>query len=308
MVRWVAILAKTCRVGSRPPPDLDDAREVSRGVRRTPSRRSGRVAAVVRRRRRAGQLRCRRAATHPAGVRVSIRIEVVGQPVTPESGRNRCRRRGGCVRPHPVLSERPPGPWHVPGMCGQRRWPRGPRLHGDGQRPHACRGQRARDHRHASGIGRNAFRRRQSQLPQLREERPIPAVSRRCWSVSRRGIRWCVWRHREGERPVSLAELLASDEPVRVSEALTITPSALSDQVRGTAPTVPAPRHDRVPAGRARRVTAVTAVGVTAVAHASILDPCRRRGSAGRPGQAVARLCTRPAAGFSGDLQFGTGR
>ena len=43
------------------------------------------------------------------------------------------------------------------------------------------------------------FRRRQSQLPQLREERPIPAVSRRCWSVSRRGIRWCVWRHREGE-------------------------------------------------------------------------------------------------------------
>jgi len=30
MVRWVAILAKTCRVGSRPPPDLDDAREVSR--------------------------------------------------------------------------------------------------------------------------------------------------------------------------------------------------------------------------------------------------------------------------------------
>ena len=155
MVRWVAILAKTCRVGSRPPPDLDDAREVSRGVRRTPSRRSGRVAAVVRRRRRVGQLRCRRAATHPAGVRVSIRIEVVGQPVTPESGRNRCRRRGGCVRPHPVLSERPPGPWHVPGMCGQRRWPRGPRLHGDGQRPHACRGQRARDHRHASGIGRN---------------------------------------------------------------------------------------------------------------------------------------------------------
>jgi hypothetical protein len=126
MVRWVAILAKTCRVGSRPPPDPDDAREVSRGVRRTPSRRSGRVAAVVRRRRRAGQLRCRRAATHPAGVRVSIRIEVVGQPVTPESGRNRCRRRGGCVRPHPVLSERPPGPWHVPGMCGQRRWPRGP--------------------------------------------------------------------------------------------------------------------------------------------------------------------------------------
>jgi hypothetical protein len=113
-----------------------------------------------------------------------------------------------------------------------------------------------------------------------------------------------VWRHREGERPVSLAELLASDEPVRVSEALTITPSALSDQVRGTAPTVPAPRHDR---GRARRVTAVTAVGVTAVAHASILDPCRRRGSAGRPGQAVARLCTRPAAGFSADWQFGTG-
>ena len=45
---------------------------------------------------------------HPAGVRVSIRIEVGGQPVTPESGRNRCRRRGGCVRPHPVLSERLP--------------------------------------------------------------------------------------------------------------------------------------------------------------------------------------------------------
>ena len=36
--------------------------------------------------------------------------------------------------------------------------------------------------------------------------------------MSRRGIRWCVWRHREGERPVSLAELLASDEPVRVSD------------------------------------------------------------------------------------------
>ena len=106
---------------------------------------------------------------------------------------------------------------------------------------------------------------------------------------------------------MSLAELLASDEPVRVSEALTITPSALSDAGARAAPTVPAPRHDRVPAGRARRVTAVTAVGVTAVAHASILDPCRRRGSAGRPGQAVARLCTRPAAGFSADWQFGTG-
>lgn len=32
---------------------------------------------------------------------------------------------------------------------------------------------------------------------------------------------------------MSLAELLASDEPVRVSEALTITPSALSDAVSG---------------------------------------------------------------------------
>lgn len=39
--------------------------------------------------------------------------------------------------------------------------------------------------------------------------------------------------NREGERPVSLAELLASDEPVRVSEALTITPSARSDAVSG---------------------------------------------------------------------------
>ena len=231
---------------------------------------------------------------------MSIRIEVVGQPVTPESGRNRCRRRGGCVRPHPVLSERPPGPWHVPGMCGQHRWPHGPRLHGDRQRTHACRGQRARDHRHASGIGRNAFRRRQSQLPQLREERPIPAVSRRCWSVSRRGIRWCVWRHREGERPVSLAELLASDEPVRVSEALTITPSALSDAVRGTAPTVPAPRHDRVPAGRARRVTAVTAVGVTAVGHASILKPLA---GGGGPLAGLARLSPGCAPGPLRDSQ-----
>jgi len=44
-------------------------------------------------------------------------------------------------------------------------------------------------------------------------------------------------------------------------------------QVRGTAPAVAAPRHDRVPAVHARRVTVVTAVGVTAVAHASIVDP-----------------------------------
>ena len=105
---------------------------------------------------------------------------------------------------------------------------------------------------------------------------------------------------------MSLAELLASDEPVRVSEALTITPSALSDAGGGRPQ--PSRRHDMTGSrGRARRVTAVTAVGVTAVAHASILDPCRRRGSAGRPGQAVARLCTRPAAGFSADWQFGTG-
>lgn len=57
--------------------------------------------------------------------------------------------------------------------------------------------------------------------------------------MSRRCIRWCVWRHREGERPVSLAELVASDEPVRVSEALTITPSAPSDAVSGKPVTVP---------------------------------------------------------------------
>jgi hypothetical protein len=35
-------------------------------------------------------------------------------------------------------------------------------------------------------------------------------------------------------RPVSLAELLACDEPVRISDALTITPSALTDAVSGT--------------------------------------------------------------------------
>ena len=38
---------------------------------------------------------------------------------------------------------------------------------------------------------------------------------------------------------MSLAELVASDEPVRVSEALTITPSAPSDAVSGKPVTVP---------------------------------------------------------------------
>ena len=72
-----------------------------------------------------------------------------------------------------------------------------------------------------------------------------------------------------------------------------------ADQVGGAAPTVPAPRHDRVPAGRARRVTVVTAVGVTAVAHASILDPCRRRG----PLAGLARLSPGCAPGPLRDSQ-----
>ena len=94
--------------------------------------------------------------------------------------KSRRRRRGvGCLRPYPLLPEGKAGTGHLPRMFGQGQRPSDPCVHHQGHRRHAHRGERTGDRRYAQGVGRNTVLRRQSQLPQLREERSVHAAG--CW-------------------------------------------------------------------------------------------------------------------------------